>query len=114
MRAAQESHDVQAYQILFRDRTDTAHREANRRSFWFPQPSELRPVTIAEERADRDRLEDLLARFVATGEGRDNPDVIVESARYNNSPIGSSYRRNIDRRVKEDSRRYNEEQRRAQ
>ena len=92
LRAAQGSHDAQAYQILCRGRVDAARREANRRFFRFPQPSELRFVTTAEERADRDRVEDLLTRFLATDQGRDNPEVMMESAHYDASPRGSSYR----------------------
>ena len=112
--APQELHDAQEYQALSRDRAYAAQREANRRFFQFPQPSELPSVTTAEERANNERVQDLYARSVAMGEGRENPEVMMESARYSASPVGSSYRRNIDRRVPKYSHRYDEEQRRAQ
>ena len=70
-------------------------------------------MAIAEERVNNKRVQELLARFVATGEGRENPEKMMDLAHYSSSPVGSIYRRNIDRRVAEHSRRHDEEQRRA-
>ena len=69
LRAAEESHDAQAYKVVSRDKAYEERREANGRFFQFPQLSALPSMTTAEDRSNNERMQDLYARFFATGEG---------------------------------------------
>ena len=114
LRAAQESYDVQMIQTLEQDRACSASLEATRRFFQFPSPRQIPNSTTPESRANEERVRNLLARFMATGECRKLPEVKIEDAAYFESREGSHYRRDIHRRVAEQERMYDEEQHRLE
>ena len=99
---------------LEQDKARSASLNAARRFFQFPRPRLIPNCTTARERANEQRVRDLLARFMATGEGRDLIEVQIEHATYFESPEGSNYRQDIRRRVAEQERMYDEEQRRLE
>ena len=97
---------------LEQDRARSASLEATRCFFLFPDTRQIPNSTTPEGIANEERVRNLLARFMAMGEGRELPEVQIEHATYFESPEGSHYRRNILRRVAEQGCMYDEEQRR--
>ena len=90
MREAEENNDRRQLSQIEIEVARSARREADREFFRMPVPRE--PSSPADAR----RREELYARFVVLGIGRDLPEVMEEDTRYGNSPIGSSYRRRVD------------------
>ena len=90
MREAEENNDKRQLNQIEIDEARSARHEAGREFFRMPVPRE--PSSPVEAR----RLEELYARFVVLGVGRDMPEVMEGDTMYGNSPIGSSYRRRVD------------------
>ena len=90
LREAEKSNDSQQVRQIEIKVSRSVRREIDREFFRMPVPREPSSPAKAHKR------EDIYARLVVMGVGRDFPEVMEENTRYINSEIRSSYRRRVD------------------